>query len=532
MSCERSTTAFLTIAGSQCAAVLGVSPGEATAALGEILELATTRAAQRPPLPPSTDQTVGARQVRLKALADDAAATEATATIFREIRDVHHLAPPAHTDPHSQYGVPLPRRETRFGWQAIAATRDALLNNLPLPPLAQEVIDALKRRAGLPELLPGAPAPSGVTAFVGHPHFTGPGTPAAAYFGSPAAAEDALGRIYTATLREAQAVWRRGGYIGGKAYLGYADIQQLEWTLRSLQIDHPLLHTDINHLPHDEQLAYAAVGRVLASLRAHADKPRKRIGEREGDIVRASIPRRSIADVDQELQTALTQSRGTTDALPLAQHLLPGPDRDDLLREVAQQIIAMNPSRQRELVLAQFIVATPSQAVLDDAIGMAIALTRTRGTADAIEMLVPQLAESGLQRWEQRAAALRNDRVRDALLGAIASARKVRADAAARGESLHCHDCGAYLGATAHAIRTAHQCPGPTPARLRARGIAEQAHAMLATTSDTAARQAIVAEARARLLRISSLHAPTDQITWCIVDDLTALSQAASDSYP
>ena len=79
MSCEASQSRFCAAAGAEIAQALGCSAALAGEILETIHELARARAEQRQPVP--RGQAAEARMARLRALADDQAATEATAAV-------------------------------------------------------------------------------------------------------------------------------------------------------------------------------------------------------------------------------------------------------------------------------------------------------------------------------------------------------------------------------------------------------------------------------------------------------------------
>lgn len=139
MSCEASQSRFCAAAGAEIAQALGCSAALAGEILETIHELARARAEQRQPVP--RGQAAEARMARLRALADDQTATEATAAVFAAMAAFDPpIRPPAHAAIHPGHGVPLPKMDARHGWLAVKVTIDAARAGQALPPLAVEVL--------------------------------------------------------------------------------------------------------------------------------------------------------------------------------------------------------------------------------------------------------------------------------------------------------------------------------------------------------------------------------------------------------
>jgi len=146
VSCETSTKRFATALGARLAESLGLSPAQACNAVLEVLDLATTRASQRPQ-PKDADMGAAARVARMRLGAEDALATAATAEVFAQMQAMNPpILPPAHGDVDPNTGFALPKMEARHGWRAVAELAEAVAQGQPLPSLAAEVRAAMRAR--------------------------------------------------------------------------------------------------------------------------------------------------------------------------------------------------------------------------------------------------------------------------------------------------------------------------------------------------------------------------------------------------
>lgn len=152
MSCDSRERAFAARIAPVVAASLGCSETDARDLILELRELASSQAAARP------DESVIQRWEKVRRKAEDARATEACASVFRSMQAMDPpIAPPSHSDPDPQHGVPLPTNlSDRHGWQAVGELLDAARSGSHLPSLAYEIRTGQLARA---IAAPAAPSP-------------------------------------------------------------------------------------------------------------------------------------------------------------------------------------------------------------------------------------------------------------------------------------------------------------------------------------------------------------------------------------
>ena len=145
---------------------------------------------------------------------DDAAAREATIAAFQALVALDPpIPPPSHSKSDPVLGFALPKLPNQHAWRALWETVQAAHARSELPPLASEVLaarGALPSPPPLPQYIPNVPIRDDVTCFAEHRAISGPGTPAAQFFGSPEAASAAIVRVFAAARRHA-AAWAANG---------------------------------------------------------------------------------------------------------------------------------------------------------------------------------------------------------------------------------------------------------------------------------------------------------------------------------